>query len=301
VTEQLTFHVKNFDRLQHYKDRSPPWIKLYNGLLDDYEFGRLQDASKAHLLAIGLLASRYSNKIPLDAEWIARRINATSPIDLPALIKSGFIIPDQDCSNLLAECVQNARPERETETQVQTEKETEKKEKVSPANGHAAVPRATASASEIEGFSDWYAAYPVHKDRGHAVKAYALAKKRGTSAEELLRGAQRYASINVTKDKTYLKHPSTWLNGECWLDDVPPTPEELRMKLEVRVAEVFNSEKARQMRNLKATFGEDVQRALDKVEEAAKQGPAPKPEYWLNNWFWNHGPEGISVGPLGPT
>src|SRR5690606_19747530 len=32
--------VKNFERFQHYKDRNPPWIKLYNDLLDDYEFGR---------------------------------------------------------------------------------------------------------------------------------------------------------------------------------------------------------------------------------------------------------------------
>ena len=120
-----TFHIKNFDRLQHYKDRSPPWIKLYNGLLDDYAFAHLPDASKAHLLAIGLLASRYSNKIPLDADWIAKRINATAPVDLPTLIKSGFVVPDQDCSTLLASRYQNARPERERETQVQTEKEGE--------------------------------------------------------------------------------------------------------------------------------------------------------------------------------
>lgn len=120
---EQTFHIKNFDRLQHYKDRSPPWIKLYNGLLDDYAFAHLPDASKAHLLAIGLLASRYSNKIPLDANWIASRINATSPVDLDGLIKSGFIIPDQPCSNLLAERLQVARPEREGERQVQTERE----------------------------------------------------------------------------------------------------------------------------------------------------------------------------------
>ncbi len=64
-----TFSVKNFERFQHYKDRSPPWIKLYNELLDDYGFGRLPDASKMHLVAIWLLASRNDNKIPHDAEW----------------------------------------------------------------------------------------------------------------------------------------------------------------------------------------------------------------------------------------
>lgn len=38
--------VKNFDRFQHYKDRTPPWIKLYNDLLDDYDFSCLPDAEK---------------------------------------------------------------------------------------------------------------------------------------------------------------------------------------------------------------------------------------------------------------
>jgi hypothetical protein len=83
-----TFRVKNFERFQHYKDRSPPWIKLYNELLDDYDFGRLRDASKMHLIAIWLLASRSENKIPYDPEWIARRINATDAIDLDGLLNS---------------------------------------------------------------------------------------------------------------------------------------------------------------------------------------------------------------------
>ncbi len=64
-----TFSVKNFERFQHYKDRSPPWIKLYNELLDDYSFACLDDAAKFHLIAIWLLASRTDNRIPYDATW----------------------------------------------------------------------------------------------------------------------------------------------------------------------------------------------------------------------------------------
>ena len=133
-----TFHIKNFDKLQHYKDRSPPWIKLYNGLLDDYEFAALPDASKAHLLAIGLLASRYQNRIPLDPVWVGSRINATEPVNFDVLIKSGFVVPDQDCSKLLAERYQVARPERERERQVETEKEGEK----------SSAPRKSAAAAQ---------------------------------------------------------------------------------------------------------------------------------------------------------
>ena len=38
---KVTFSVKNWDEFQHYKDRNPPWIKLHNHLLDDYEFEML--------------------------------------------------------------------------------------------------------------------------------------------------------------------------------------------------------------------------------------------------------------------
>lgn len=116
------FRVKDFEKLQHYKDRSPPWIKLYNEILDDYKFGSLPDASKMHLIAIMLLASRSENKLPLDSDWLAKRINATEPVDLNILIRSGFIIPDQevqspehDASRALAQCLTREREEGETE------------------------------------------------------------------------------------------------------------------------------------------------------------------------------------------
>ena len=124
-----TFSVKNFARFQHYKDRAPPWIKLYNELLDDYEFGRLPDASKMHLIAIWLLASRSDNKIPYDAAWVGKRINANTKVDLTLLACAGFIVVDQqlhtaeqDASNALAECAQDACLEtEESRDRVETE------------------------------------------------------------------------------------------------------------------------------------------------------------------------------------
>ena len=56
--------VKNFDQFQHYKDRNPPWIKLYTTTADDYLFSSLPDATKAHLILIWLLASKTGNKLP---------------------------------------------------------------------------------------------------------------------------------------------------------------------------------------------------------------------------------------------
>ncbi len=117
------FSVKNFDKFQHYKERNPIWIKLYVSLLEDYEFSKLPDASKAHLLAIWLLASRYHNRVPYDAQWIGTRINATCAVDLAILERAGFLLKeksDSDASNLLAQSAEPASLETETETDTLT-------------------------------------------------------------------------------------------------------------------------------------------------------------------------------------
>lgn len=188
-----TFSVKNFDKFQHYKDRSPPWIKLYNELLDDYEFGRLQDASKMHLIAIWLLASRSDNVLPYDPEWIARRINATSKVNLDQLVEAGFIVPNQPlhkpeqvASTLQAKCLTRDRGE--------TEGEREK---------------------NIVHFDAFWKLYPRKQDKGHAKKAYAAAIKRA-SPDAILAGLQQ---AKFSDDPKFIPLATTWLNGERWGDE----------------------------------------------------------------------------------
>lgn len=95
------FRVRNFERFQHYRDRAPIWIKLYNSLLDDYEFGALPDATRLHLVMIWLLASRQNNRLPMDPTWIGQRISASEPVDLDALLAAGFLELEQLASNVL--------------------------------------------------------------------------------------------------------------------------------------------------------------------------------------------------------
>jgi hypothetical protein len=130
--------IPNWDEFQHYKDRSPPWIKLHNQLLEDYEFECMPDASKAHLLCIWLLASRTGNKIKADSEWIGRKIGATDPVDIDIMIRSGFLQLNQedgdrlqDASKALQEVEQNACLEGERE-QSRAEGEESKSEVEKP-------------------------------------------------------------------------------------------------------------------------------------------------------------------------
>lgn len=88
--------VKHFDDLQHYKDRSPPWIKLYNRLLDDYAFLSLSEVSQRHLMMIWLIASRHDNRIPYDLAYVTRAIHARGKVDYEALLASGFLMIVED-------------------------------------------------------------------------------------------------------------------------------------------------------------------------------------------------------------
>lgn len=204
--------VKNFERFQHYKDRSPLWIKLYNSLLDDYEFAALPDASKGHLLAIWLLASRYQNRIPADPVWIQRRINANSPVELQTLVRLGFLVADEefsDASNLLAEPYKPAIPEKR-----RVETEREKEPPIVPQGGRA---RKLLSGEALKAFESWYPIYPRHVGRGAAERAFLKALPLA-SVETLIAGARAYAEECAGKEAQYVAHPSTWLNGKRWLD-----------------------------------------------------------------------------------
>lgn len=125
--------IPNWGDLQHYKDRTPPWIKLHNELLEDYEFECLPDASKAHLLCIWLLASRTENKIKADSRWIQRKIGANSEVDIDGLVKAGFLqlnqevtVCEHDASKMPQVMGQSAIPEREGE-QRESRAETDEK------------------------------------------------------------------------------------------------------------------------------------------------------------------------------
>ena len=116
--------VKNWDEFQHYKNRTPPWIKLHRDLLRDYDFTCLQDASKLHLVLLWLLASQLDNKIPTDPKWITKQLGLSKTVNLKPLIDNGFILLVQDASKVLADCKQSAIVETETEA-YKEETETE--------------------------------------------------------------------------------------------------------------------------------------------------------------------------------
>ena len=115
---------KNWSSFQHYKDRSPPWIKLHKGLIDDRKYQALPVASRALAPMLWLLASESKDgAFDADVEELSFRLRASAKEvaqGLSPLLKAGFFIPVQDASSVLAGCGQVAVPETETETETET-------------------------------------------------------------------------------------------------------------------------------------------------------------------------------------
>jgi hypothetical protein len=69
----MTVRVKNWSKFQHFKDRRPPWIKLYRDLLDDREWHKLDGDSAKILVSLWLIGSEDSGVIP-SSEDLAFRL-----------------------------------------------------------------------------------------------------------------------------------------------------------------------------------------------------------------------------------
>ena len=132
---EIVITPKNWDEMQHYKDRKPAWIKLHKTLLDDYEYHCLPIASKALAPCIWLIASEYDDgEISTTLERLAFRLRMTKDQMVEALIpliQAQFIILWHDASGLLAGCYPREEKRREEESKrEETDKEEEKEKNV---------------------------------------------------------------------------------------------------------------------------------------------------------------------------
>lgn len=81
--------------------------------------------------------------------------------------------------------------------------------------GAVTVPSAIVAADIARDFETWWRQYPKKAGKGAARKAYERVVKSGKATpQELLAGLARY-----NPDPKFTKHPATWLNAECWLDE----------------------------------------------------------------------------------
>ncbi|MCR8492778.1 YdaU family protein [Ochrobactrum sp. WV_118_8] len=73
--------------------------------------------------------------------------------------------------------------------------------------------------SEFE--QQFWPIYPRRVGKGQALKAFRSARKQA-ELETILAGVRRYADDRQGESPEFTKHASTWLNGQCWLDETVP-------------------------------------------------------------------------------
>lgn len=189
--------IKNWSKFQHFKDRRPPWVKLYRDLLDDPDWHELDAEAAKILVSLWLLASEDENQeggLP-DAKRIAFRLRIPVNKVNQALTKlSRWLYPDD--IGVISERYQSDAPETETETETEREKETD----------------------ALDGFDEFWTIYDKKIEKPQAEKAWKKAKPSVELQLQIYAAARQY--VQSTPDKKYRKNPSTWLNNQCWNDEV---------------------------------------------------------------------------------
>ena len=118
--------IKGWTKFQHFKDRCPPWVKLYRDLLDSPDWFELSDKDARLLVHLWLLASEdkgLQGELP-SIRAIAFRLRTTeAEINKGIRRLSTWLI--QDDNNMISSRYQHDAPETETETETEIETETD--------------------------------------------------------------------------------------------------------------------------------------------------------------------------------
>ena len=189
--------IKNWSRFQHFKDRRPPWIKLYRDLLDDPDWHELDAEAAKILVSLWLLASEdedQEGKLPAPNR-IAFRLRLPINKINQALNKLDHWLYYDDI-NQISDRYQLDAPETETETYTEREKEID----------------------ALDGFDEFWKIYDFSKNKPAARKAWARIKPSVELQLDIYSAARSY--VQSTPDKQFRKHASTWLNAEGWNDEV---------------------------------------------------------------------------------
>ena len=200
----MTWKCKNWDEWQTYrKDREqPPWIKLHRRLMRDHDWADMTDAQRGQLVSIWLLAADNNGEISDQPALIQKLCYLTEPVDLKFFEERGFLIFQGSDAPAASPRRRGDQPEK---SRVEAEAETE----------------------YCADFCAFWDAYPRKTDKKRAYRAWKGAKQKPALAAVLNALESHKKSKQWVRDNgQYIPHPSTWINGERWNDEMPEVPKD---------------------------------------------------------------------------
>jgi len=180
--------IKNWAEFQHYKHRSPPWIKLHFDIFTSEDWITVSDKDKLLMCVCMLLASKRNGVISDDPHYIQKVAYLDKLPNLNPLVDCGFFEILQADDSKGKRLRTNAPQSR-----VETEKSrAEKKE--TPPNGGAISEKEFILPSWVpkEAWESWLEvrrskkAPPTQAALSRAVKLLSEARAAGESVEEIL-------------------------------------------------------------------------------------------------------------------
>lgn len=204
----MALRIKDFSKFQHFKDRNPPWVKLYRDILDDPDWHELDGESAKILVMLWLIASEDETKQGLlpDNRKLRFRLRITEKTLEQSINKLSHWLEQVDI-DAISDRYQLDAPERageETETETETE--------------HSSP---SASESADDGFATFWQQYPKKAAKPQALKAWKKIKPAGQLLDSLMTALEKQkVSSDWLKDGgQFIPHPATWLNGRRWEDE----------------------------------------------------------------------------------
>ena len=121
----MTLKIKNWHQFQHFKDRKPPWIKLYRDLLDDIVWHQISGEDAKTLVMLWLIASENDGILP-EVHELAFRLRTTQKSIKSTVSRLSHWLIQDDINpisdiTVISERYQNDALETETETERERE------------------------------------------------------------------------------------------------------------------------------------------------------------------------------------
>lgn len=193
----MSLRIKNWSKHQHFKDRTPPWIKLYREILDDPDWHDLDGSSVKVLVSLWLIASEdetHCGVLPNSRKLAFRlRINEVK-LNQELNKLTQWLIRDDIAP--ISEGYRVDAPETETETE-------------------------TESLSRDDMFERFWKAYPKKAAKPVALREWKNAKINGEFESVLAALEVKKTSPDWIKENgAFIPHPAKWIKEKRWLDDV---------------------------------------------------------------------------------
>lgn len=192
--------IRNWERFQHYKDRSPPWIKLHRELLTSETWVSTDDASRVLAIALMLLAAATDNKIPANKQYIRRAAYLNSDPDWGPLVDAQFIeIVEEDEHALV-----DASKALASGTKCSSEERREEKSREETESGSPVFDQIRKLYPKRSGSHRW----------SDAQSAFRARLREGHTAEEILAGVSRYAQFvraSGNEGSSFVQQAATFL------------------------------------------------------------------------------------------